>query len=251
MSDALLGLQFLDQRHNLFQRRDAILVAMDEQAGRGAGRKKAVIEAVGGRRDRDEALDLRPAHQKLHADPGAKRDAGDPAGARLRADRLRPVEGGGGVRQFALTVVESALRPSNAAEVETQHGKPAFGETIISVVDNLIVHRPAKLRVRMKHHRDRRPALLGGMKATLQPTGGTGKENLGHEHSTIALKHPRSGVDCARRRLAARNQARNLSRSVDGGSPRRPPHSTHAAGNCKEKPQVSPQFTPLTRESEP
>jgi hypothetical protein len=40
------------------------------------------------------------------------------------------------------------------------------------------------LGMRMKHHRDRRPALLGGMKTTLQPTGGTGKENLGHENST-------------------------------------------------------------------
>ena len=98
---------------------------------------------------------------------------------------LRPVEGGSGVRQFALAVVEGALRPSDAAEVEAQHGKPAFGKTIISVIDNLVVHRPAKLRMRMKHHRDRRPALLGGMKTTLQPTGGTGKENLGHEHSTM------------------------------------------------------------------
>ena len=34
--DALLGLQFLDQPHNLFQWRDPVLVAMDEQAGRGA-----------------------------------------------------------------------------------------------------------------------------------------------------------------------------------------------------------------------
>src|ERR1700722_19852236 len=183
--DALLGLQFLDQPHNLFQWRDAIFVAMDEQAGRGAGRKEAVIEAIGGGSDRDEALDLGPAHQELHADPGAERDASDPAGARLRADRLGPVEGGSGVRQFALPVVEGALRPSDAAEVEAQHGKPAFGKTIISVIDNLVIHRPAKLRMRMKHHRNRRPALLGRMKTTLQPTGGGGKENLGHELSTM------------------------------------------------------------------
>jgi hypothetical protein len=82
-------------------------------------------------------------------------------------------------------MVEGALRPSDAAEVETQHGKPALGETIVSVVDDLIVHRPAKLRMRMKNHRDRRPALLRGMKTTLQPTGGTGKEDLWHEHSTM------------------------------------------------------------------
>ena len=38
--DALLGLQLLDQRQDLFQRRDAILVAVDEEArtkGRGRG----------------------------------------------------------------------------------------------------------------------------------------------------------------------------------------------------------------------
>src|ERR1700722_14215455 len=183
--DALLGLQFLDQPHNLFQWRDPVLVAMDEQAGRGAGRKKAVIKAIGGGSDGNEALDLGPAHQELHADPGAERDAGDPAGARLRADRLRPIEGGSSVRQFALAVVEGALGPSDAAEVEAQHGKPAFSKTIIGVIDNLVIHRPAKLRMRMKHHCNRRPALLGRMKTTLEPTGWAGKENLGHEHSTM------------------------------------------------------------------
>ena len=38
--DALLGLQFLDQRQHLLQRRDAILVAVDEQARtKGRGRE--------------------------------------------------------------------------------------------------------------------------------------------------------------------------------------------------------------------
>src|ERR1700728_3365663 len=183
--DALLGLQFLDQRQDLFQRRDAILVAVDKQPGRRAGGEKAEVEPVGWRRDRNEALNLGAAHQELHADPGAERHAGDPAGARLRADRLSPVEGGSSVRQFALAMVEGALRPTDAAEVEAQHGKPAFGKTIISVIDNLVIHRPAKLRMRMKHHRNRRPALLGRMKTTLQPTGWAGKENLGHEDSTM------------------------------------------------------------------
>ena len=37
----------------------------------------------------------------------------------------------------------------------------------------------------MQHDRDRRPALLGRMKTTFQPTGGTVEENLGHENSTM------------------------------------------------------------------
>ena len=183
--NALLSLQFLDQRLDLFQRRDAVLVAMHEQAGRGTGREKAEIETIGGRGDRDEAFNLRPAHQELHADPRAERDAGDPAGARFRADGLRPVEGGGCVRQFALAVIEGALRPPDAAEIEAQHRKPALGEIVICVVYNLIVHRAAELRMSVKHHGNWRPALLGGMKTPLQPTGGTGKENLGHEDSTM------------------------------------------------------------------
>jgi hypothetical protein len=35
----------------------------------------------------------------------------------------------------------------------------------------------------MEHDGDRRPALFGRMKTTLQPTGGTVEENFGHENS--------------------------------------------------------------------
>jgi hypothetical protein len=37
----------------------------------------------------------------------------------------------------------------------------------------------------MKHHRNWRPALLGGMKTTFQPTRWTAKEDLGHENSKM------------------------------------------------------------------
>src|SRR5215472_3239337 len=70
--DALLGLQLLDEGEHFLQRRDAILVPMHEQARRRTGGKKTVIETVGGRRYRDEALDFWPPHQKLHADPGSE-----------------------------------------------------------------------------------------------------------------------------------------------------------------------------------
>ena len=42
-----------------------------------------------------------------------------------------------------------------------------------------------------------------------------------------------------------------INRSVDGGSPRRPPHSTLGAGNCKEKPQASARFASGPPEGEP
>ena len=67
--DALLGLQLLDQAHNFLERRNAILIAVDEQARRGAWGEEREIETVCGRRNRDEALDFGAAHQQLHADP--------------------------------------------------------------------------------------------------------------------------------------------------------------------------------------
>src|SRR6476659_3208138 len=96
---------------------------MHEQPGGRAGREEREIEAVRGGRDRDEALDLGPAHQELHADPRAERYAGDPAGAGLRVDRLGPVERGGGVRELALAVVEIALAAADAPEIEAQGRK--------------------------------------------------------------------------------------------------------------------------------
>ena len=207
--DAFLGLQFLDQRLHFLERRDPILVAVNEQAGRRAGGEEAEVEAVGGRGDRDEAFDFRPPHQQLHADPRAERDAGDPAGARLGADRLRPVERGSRVGELALAVVECALRPADAAKIEAQRREPAFGERVIGVVDDLIVHRPAELGMRVEHHRDRRAALLGGVEAAFQPSGGTVEKDLRHrvskDHSS-----PRGAAATAcppsrrRRRLARR-----------------------------------------------
>ena len=178
--DALLGLELLDDAGDFLDRRDPVLVAMDEQAGRRAGREKGEVEAVGGRGDRDEALDFRPAHQQLHPDPRAEGNPGDPARAGLGADRLRPVERGRRVRQFALAVVERALRAADAAEIEAKHGESALGEGVIQVIDDLVVHRPAELRMRMKNDRDRRAALFRRMEASFETTGGSVENHLGH-----------------------------------------------------------------------
>ena len=59
--------------------RDAVAVAVNDQAGRGAGREEGKVVGVRLRRDRDKAFDLGTAHEQLRADPGAERVAGDPA----------------------------------------------------------------------------------------------------------------------------------------------------------------------------
>ena len=146
----------------------------------GPGREEREIVEVGGRRDRDEALDLRPAHQQLHADPGAEREAGDPAAARFRVDGLRPVERGGGVGEFALAVVERALAAADAAEIEPQHREIAVRERIVELIDDLVVHRAAELRMRVQHDGERCVLLPCGMIPALDTSGGAGKDHFRH-----------------------------------------------------------------------
>ena len=94
---------------------------------------------------------------------------------------LQPVERGGGVGEFARTVVEQALAPPHAAEVEAQHREAAPLERVIQVIDHLIVHRPAELRVGVEDERDGsvRPALV--VVAGLDPSGGTADIHFRHE----------------------------------------------------------------------
>ena len=135
---------------------------------------------VRGRGDRDEALDLRPAHQELHADPGAEGEAGDPAAARVGVHRLHPVERRRGIRQLARAVVELALATPDAAEVEAQHREAALREHVEELVDDLVVHRPAELRVGMEDDGDRAVALLGRLETAFEPAGRAGEDDFGH-----------------------------------------------------------------------
>ncbi len=89
----------------------------------------------------DEAFDLRAAHQKLHADPGAEGIAGNPAALRNRVQRLHPVERGGRVGQLAGAMVELALAAADATKIETQCGEIALLEHVEKLVDDLVVHR--------------------------------------------------------------------------------------------------------------
>ena len=65
--------------------------------------------------------------------------------ARVRVDRLHPVERRGGVRELALAVVERALAAADAAEVEAQHREAAVHEDVEQVVDDLVVHRARRI----------------------------------------------------------------------------------------------------------
>ena len=58
------------------------------------------------------------------------------------------------------------------------------------VVDDLVVHRAAELRVRMQDDRDGRALLLRRLVATLQATRRTSKNNLRHKK----LQSPRNSI---------------------------------------------------------
>src|ERR1043166_6110765 len=178
--DSLLGLELLDQRGHVLGRDHRVLVAVHDHPGGRAGREKGEIVEIRGRRDRDEAFDLGPAHEKLHADPGAEREAGDPAAARFGIDRLRPVERRGGIREFALAVVEGALAAPHAAEVEAQHREIAVYEGVVHLIDDLVVHRPAELRVRVQDDGERRVLLPRRVVSSLDAPGRADENDFRH-----------------------------------------------------------------------
>src|SRR5262249_44369827 len=134
--------------------------------------------------DRDKSLDLRSAHQQLHADPGAEGKSCNPATACFRIDRLCPVERGRRIRQFALPVVERTLAAPNAAEIESHHREIAMHERIVELVDDLMIHRAAELRMRMQHDGDWGVLLRRRVIAAFDAAGWAGEDDLGHSFTT-------------------------------------------------------------------
>src|SRR5690606_22624372 len=88
------------------------------------------------------------------SDPGTEGEAGDPDARCIRIDRLHPVEGCCRIRKLALPAGVCPLRASDTAEVEAQGREASAREDVEQVVDDLVVHRPAVLRVRMQHQRE-------------------------------------------------------------------------------------------------
>jgi hypothetical protein len=173
-------------------RNHGVLVTVHDQAGRRAGREEGKVVEVGGRRNGNEALDLGPPHQELHADPRTEREARDPARTRLGIDRLRPVKRRSRVGQFAKTVIECTLTTSHATEVEADRGKTTVHKSIVELIDDLMVHRAAELRVRMKHDGNRRVLLRRWVVPGFDPAGGTGENDFRH-----GLARPRSTYEGA------------------------------------------------------
>ena len=105
---------------------------------------------------------------------------GDPAFAAIGVVGLQPVERRRRVRQFALAIVETALASPDAAKVEAQYRKTTIGEGVIELVDDLVVHRAAELRMGMQQERDGRSLLLGRVVAPLDAPVGAWKNHFRH-----------------------------------------------------------------------
>src|SRR5690606_35247357 len=87
------------------------------------------------------------------------------------------------VGQLARTMVELALAAADAAEIEAQRGEIALLEHVKEFIDDLVVHRSAKLRVWMKHDRDRRVLFLRRLVATFEASGRACEDDFGHTYS--------------------------------------------------------------------
>src|SRR6266568_2038379 len=61
------------------------------------------------------------------------------------------------------------------------YGKIAMGEGVGEVIHDLMVHRAAKLRVRMQHDGDRGVLLACRVVPALDPSSRTGKDDFRHE----------------------------------------------------------------------
>jgi hypothetical protein len=94
---------------------------------------------------------------------------------------LQPVERRGSVAEFADAVVEHALAAADAARVETQHGETALGEHVEEIVDDLVVHRPAELRVGMQHDRDGRVGLFARLVPAFETPFGAVEDHFWHD----------------------------------------------------------------------
>ena len=153
---------------------------MGDQARGGAGREEREVIHVGGRRHRQEAGDLGTTHQELHADPGPEGKAADPAHRRVLVLSLQPVERGGRVGQLSLAAVEASLAAADAAEIEAQRREAAPHEHLVELVDDLVVHRPAVLRMRVQQQRDRGIRNLRRVVTAFEATFGAVDDDFRH-----------------------------------------------------------------------
>src|SRR5262249_48985134 len=99
----------------------------------------------------------------------------------LGIDGLRPIQRRSRVRQLAGAMVERALAAPDAAEIEAQHREAAMRKRVVALIDDLVIHRAMKLRMRMQDHRDRRVLLFGRMVTALEAARRTVEYDFRHQ----------------------------------------------------------------------
>ncbi|MNL52644.1 hypothetical protein D3C87_1758380 [compost metagenome] len=77
-------------------------------------------------------------------------------------------------------MVEFALAAADAPEIETQRRKAALLEHVEELVNDLVVHRAAELRVRVQDDGDRGALLLRRLIAAFEAAGRSVEDNFGH-----------------------------------------------------------------------
>jgi hypothetical protein len=73
------------------------------------------------------------------------------------------------------------IQAPNEKEIESQHGKSAMRERVVALVDDLMIHRAMKLRMRMQDHRNWRVLLLGRMITAFKAASGAGENDFRHK----------------------------------------------------------------------
>ena len=75
---------------------------------------------------------------------------------------------------------------SDAAEIEAQGCKAALDEGLVEQLDDLVVHRPAGLRVGMEDQGNRGAGAGAGMKASFEAPLRAGENHFGHGMQKLA-----------------------------------------------------------------
>src|SRR5262249_30527375 len=87
-------------------------------------------------------------------------------------------------------MVERALAPPDAAEVEAQHREAPVHKGVVELIDDLVVHRAPELRVRVQDDGDGRILLPRRMIPAFDPTSRAGKDDFGHAQPRRDSKGP-------------------------------------------------------------
>src|SRR5579884_1013366 len=224
--DVALSSQLVDELLNGAWSDDFVGFALNDDSGRGTRCEKAEIIHVGWRRDRNESANLGPAHQQLHAYPGAKTYNRDPGGFRFGVDRLYPVKCTRSVAQFANAVVEQPLALADTAKIEPQSRKASFHEGLVEKLHDLVVHRAARLWMRVQDEGYRRSRSSAGVETSFEASLGSRKNDFGHE-SDGALKLRCRCTGAQRPTLLYRDE--------------------QSCGNCQESGRFEPKWKSLSR----